>query len=646
MGPMHRARKESLMATFDEIMAAAVNADKAGDTAAAQMLVDLARGQTQKTPKQVDKADPHYMPSVQEYDAAPPSQPPQDRFGDTIKDAVEAPLAATKAFGAGLLDQDNSISLQNMPDWVPEALRRPAATIADTAMTGLSAAGTALAFGAGAVGEAVGGSPTNEKKLARDLMMGLEVGVPQLAGVTGTTRRAAKAAERLSRTPTPTQQTARAADDLGITPSLGAGGKVRSMTSSALEKVPFSGSAIAKDAQRFVGEVERAFDGLSARVGKAQGAPGAGEALQSGANKFITDFKSKSSELYGAVGEAIPAETKVQSPATLEAIRDALAPFADKPEIAKQLGLNKWAAIAADLEGGLSWKAASDLRSSIGGSIGKMNGAMKDMDQGRLSQVYGTLTADLESAAKAAGPDAEKAWNRASNFYRRGAERISDTLDKTVKADSPERAFEAFEAMTKDGRSSSNSKRLYRMKSSMPKQDWDVVASSIVDRMGRVSAGGRDADGGGFSPAKFLTDWNKMSPEAKSILLPPDVRKEMTKLARVAEGSKRANAERNYSNTGQINAAVATGVGAGLSPSLTATILGGAYISSKALTNVRMLKALNAAGRGDLKQLRALERSNSPFAQDAATVLRVTAAEAAQGGSAINTDQQPAQMAN
>lgn len=31
------------MATFDEIMAAAVNADKAGDTQAAQMLVDLAR---------------------------------------------------------------------------------------------------------------------------------------------------------------------------------------------------------------------------------------------------------------------------------------------------------------------------------------------------------------------------------------------------------------------------------------------------------------------------------------------------------------------------------------------------------------------------------------------------------------------------
>ena len=636
------------MATFDEIMAAAVNADKAGDSAAAQMLVDLARGQMPK-PAQQDMSDPHYMPGAEAYDAAPPSPKPQDKFGDTIKAATEGPVAATKAFGAGLLDQDKSISLQNMPDWVPPAFRRPAATAADAAMTGLSAAGTVYALGAGTVGEVLGGSPTNEKKLARDLMMMGEVAVPQLAGTSSIVRaggKAARAAEKLSKPATDLQASARAADDLGITPSLAAGGKVRAMTSAALEKAPFSGSVIAQDASRFVGEVERAFDGLTVRVGKSQGASGAGEALQSGANKFVSDFRKRSDELYTEVGRQIPKDTLVQSPATMEAIAEALEPFADKPEIAKRLGLDKWAAIAADLEGGLSWQAASDLRSSIGQSIGKINGTLSDMDQGRLKQVYGTLTADLEKAATAAGPDAEKAWKRAGNYYRRGAERIQDALDKTIKADSPERAFEAFEAMTRDGRSSANSKRLYKMKSAMPKQEWDTVAASIVDRMGQPTAGLRDAEGAGFSPAKFLTDWNKMSPEAKSILLPPDVRKEMTKLAKVAEGSKRANAERNFSNTGQINAALLAGFGGAVDLGITSSVLTGAYLSSKALTNVRMLKALNAAGRGDLKQLKAIERSSSPFAKDAATILRISAAEAAQGGNASNTSNQPAQVAN
>ncbi|MGB0854618.1 MAG: hypothetical protein ACPGSI_15090, partial [Pikeienuella sp.] len=316
------------------------------------------------------------------------------------------------------------------------------------------------------------------------------------------------------------------------------------------------------------------------------------------------------------------------------------------PEIAKRLGLDKWAKIAVDLEDGLSWQAATDLRSSIGQSVGKINGTLADMDQGRLKQVYGTLTADLEQAAIAAGPNAEKAWRRANNHYRRGAQRIEDALDKTVKADSPERAFEAFEALTKNERSTANANRLYKMKASLPKAEWDTVAASIVDRLGRVSAGQRGADGDGFSPSAFLTNWNKMSPEAKSILLPADVRNEMTKLARVAEGSKRANAERNFSNTGQINAALLAAGGGAVDFGLTASVLSGAFISSKALTNRRMLRALNAGARGDMRQLRALEKSSSPFAKDAATVLRISAAESAQGGSAANEPQAPVQVAN
>lgn len=635
------------MATFDEIMAAAVNADKAGDTQAAQMLVDLARQSQGQAAPVTGSANPPENDPMVPFAEAPgtpqtPSPKQQDRFGDTIKSATAAPYAATKAYGAGLLDQENSISLQNMPEWVPDALKRPAATIADTAMTGLNLAGTAYALGAGTVGEVFGGSPTQEKKLARDLMMMGEVAVPELAGSSSIVRAAgagARASENLSRPATATQKTARAADDLGITPSLGAGGKVRSMTSAALEKVPFAGSVIAKDATRFVGEVERAFDGLSAQVGKAQGANAAGEALQAGANKFVAEFKDRSGRLFNDVGAKIPADTLVQSPDTLKAIREAFAPFADKPELARRLGLDKWANIATDLEGGLSWEAASALRSSIGKSVGKLNGPMADMDGGRLKQVYGTLTADLEKAAIAAGPEAEKAWRRANNYYRRGAERIESALDKTIKADSPERAFEAFEAMTKEGRSSANANRLYKIKNAMPAQEWDTVAASIVDRLGQVSAGQKGADGGGFSPAAFLTNWNKMSPEAKSILFPPEVRKEMNKLAEVAEGSKRANAERNFSNTGQINAALLVAGGGAVDLGLTATALTGSYLGAKALTNPRMLRALNAAGRGDLRQLKAIERSSSPFAKDAATILRINAAGAAQGSA--NTSNPP-----
>ena len=625
------------MATFDEIMQAAANADKAGDTDAAQKLVDMAR---QYIPAPVESDV--MMPTAYDPSEPAPAQK-MDRFGDTIKAATKGPIAATKAFGAGLVNQDDSISLQNMPDWVPGPLRRPAATLADTAMTGLGAAGTAYAFGAGLVGEAVGGSPTQEKKLARDLMMMGEVAVPQLAGSSGAlvaTAKAAKAAERIgSKVPTELQASARAAEDLGITPSLGAGGKGRAMTAATLEKVPLSGGVIAKDATRFVGDVERAFDSAVSRVGPVTGAERAGGALQSGLSKYVVDFKEKASGLYNRVGDKIPETTMIQAPETVGMIRDALAPFADKPEIAKRLGLNSWAGIADDLESGLSWRAASDLRTKIGESIGKITGPMADMDQGRLKQVYGKLTDDMEAAAKAAGPEAEAAWRRANNYYKRGAARISNDLDKTISAKNPERAFEAFAAMTKADRAGSDANRLYKIKASMPRDQWGEVAATIVDRLGRATPGAQNAAGDVFSPTKFLTEWNKMSAEAKRVLLPQDVRVELDKLAKVSDLAKTARAERNFSNSGAIVTGAGVGAAGVTAPVHTALFLGGAWGSSKLLTTPHTLRALNKLARGDAREMRAMANGNGPFAQDAATVLRMTAAEAAQGGIPANREQ-------
>lgn len=52
----------------------------------------------------------------------------------------------------------------------------------------LGGLGTGLAGASGLVGEAVGQNQTDERQLARDLVMGLEVSAPELAGVSGTIR--------------------------------------------------------------------------------------------------------------------------------------------------------------------------------------------------------------------------------------------------------------------------------------------------------------------------------------------------------------------------------------------------------------------------------------------------------------------------
>lgn len=275
-----------------------------------------------------------------------------------------------------------------------------------------------------------------------------------------------------------------------------------------------------------------------------------------------------------------------------------------------------------------------------------MNGPLADMDQGRIKQAYGTLTQDLEAAAKSAGPDAEKAWRSATSYYRRGAERIEKALDKSIKADSPERAFEAFVNMAGKNRASADAKRMRRIKASMPREEWNEMAATIVDRIGRSKPGAQSAAGDEFSPGVFLTEWNKMSDEAKSVLFPQETRAQLTKLAEVSELAKSANAERNFSNSGQIVVGAASGAGLASAPLTTASILLGANISSRALTSTRMLRAMNRAARGDAKQLRTIANGGGPLAQDAQTILRMTAAESAAGGNAANAMTEPRLRAN
>lgn len=641
------------MATFQELMDAAVNADNAGDPEAARMLVEMAES-TRGSRPQANEVFDGLLQAGPDAPLTPTADAPSsgtiadqvDSFGPTIRAATKGPLSATRTFARGVVDQSQSPTMAALPENMPNALKEPVARVGDTLGTAGSALGTAFGFGAGLVGEIAGGSPTRERQLARDLMMAGQVAIPELAGVSSAALAAqsgARASRQLSGAVTETQSGARAADELGITPSLGAGGKARGMTAAALEKIPGAGSVISRDATRFVGEVEDAFNRTVASIGTPRNAQGAGDALQSGLNRFVKNFKSKSEKLFNRVGDYIPASTNIQASETANVIRESISLFENTPEIAQQLGLSRWAKIADELEGGnLTWSAVKDYRSSIGANIGSLKGALTDQSDAQLKRIYASLTKDMEAAAKSAGPEAFSAWKRANKHYARGARQIERDLDKTISAQSPERAFEAFVNMMRKDRASADAQRMFSIKSAMPANEWREVSASIVDRLGRPSAGRQSADGNSFSPATFLTEWNKLSDEAKSVLFPGGVRKEISNLAKVADLAKAANAERNMSNTA--TAVTGAGIGAGFisAPVTTMSFLGGSYLSAKAFTSPPLLRAMNRMARGDTRQMRALAKGTNDIAQDARTILRITAAESAATDNAANAASEPA----
>jgi hypothetical protein len=227
---------------------------------------------------------------------------------------------------------------------------------------------------------------------------------------------------------------------------------------------------------------------------------------------------------------------------------------------------------------------------------------VSDIPRAQVKQLYGGLSDDLRGAAQAAGPDAVQAFSRASNYYRAGMGRmdvLSDVLDKNG---GPEQVFNGAISGTKDGAT-----RLRSVMQSLQPEQQQVVASTVFKRMGQATAGNQNAAGDVFSPETFLTNYNKMSPEAKSALFDrvPGLREQADNLADVAEnlreGSrvfKNASGTAGGENQSEIfKHLVSLGAGAvmghgGGSPGAIAgagaALVGvpsSAYMLSKALTN-------------------------------------------------------------
>jgi hypothetical protein len=155
-----------------------------------------------------------------------------------------------------------------------------------------------------------------------------------------------------------------------------------------------------------------------------------------------------------------------------------------------------------------------------------------DIPRAQVKRLYGGLTADMQGAAQEAGPDAVQAFNRASNYYQAGMKRmdvLSDVLDKNG---GPEQVFNGAMAGTKDGAT-----RLRAVMQSLQPEQQQVVASTVFKRMGQATAGNQNAAGDIFSPETFLTNYNRMSPEAKSALFDrfPDLRDQADNMADVAQ---------------------------------------------------------------------------------------------------------------
>tara|TARA_R110000796_G_scaffold215422_1_gene331415 strand:+ start:1152 stop:3086 length:1935 start_codon:yes stop_codon:yes gene_type:complete len=577
-------------------------------------------------------------------------------FGDVIsrmtKPSTDAFQTYMKGAGSSLgqlfggdSQEDISPTYQQIPSSVPNALRRPAAAVGDYGMGLLSGASAGLGALTGLAGEVFGQSPTGEKRLASDLMAGLEVSAPQLAGSTSQLTRLARQSSsnvipggRKFGEITPRMVTARAAEELGVLPTMGMQGRLGSMVESGLEASPISNPFISSRTGKVIDQLDEAAQAASAKAGTATTIETAGEGLTKGAQTWVNKFQKRASDLYGQLDQYVRPDDLLVAPNTVKALEE-IVRYADLyPNMSKHIGADKYRGLLQDLKLGgvetaIPYALLKDIRTTYGTSIGNLNGPLAGMDANKLNRIYGALSDDMRMAAEASGPNALKAWERANKFYKGGADRIENVLKPLLDAKTGVDAYKKMENILLEGNVKQSLNSLMRIRNSLPKDDFDTFRSTLINRLGRAKPGAQDAGGEIFSPSVFLTNYNRMEKGPRRIVF-GELNEEMSKLAKVVDLAKDASKDLNRSRTAtgtmSAGAVLAGSYGvAGSVPMLKAIAIAGAVnaASGLALTSKPFLRGLNAAAKNDLGPLRRIAQSDGIFSADAQTVMRMLAAQ-------------------
>lgn len=546
-------------------------------------------------------------------------------FGDITQEAMKQPLEALQYYGQRITEPDRNLAQR----------------AGDVGMAGLMGLGTAYAGGAGALAEIFAGDPTQERKLARDLMMAGEVAVPELTGVTSSASRLGRKvsagklpiSSREYGEMTPRMEAARAAQEISITPSAGMQGRLPSMLEAGLEASPFSAGQVQRGRERVISEMQEVSQQSASDLGIPTTIEKAGEKIKAGSADFVKQFKQKSTALYNDLDRYIRPNDLVVAPSTSDALETILQYSDEHPEISKMVNLQKYQPFLKGfrqdgIDTAIPYELIKDLRTTFGESLSTNSGPLGDLSQAKIKQIYGALTDDMEQAAISSGPEAHRAWRRANQYYKAGRNFIDETLAKVLNVDTETAAYNKLHNMLIEGNARQSTKDILTIKRRLPEDAFNDFRATVVNRMGLAKKGGQDDLGEVFSPQTFLTNYNKMADTSRKIVFGKTA-PELNKLAKTINSFKEAGLDTNFSKTAPtlttqgIISAFATGaLGLGTTVAIVAANKGSAAF----LTNVKVLKALNAAARNDISLLQKIAQGSDLIAAEAQTILRTSAA--------------------
>ena len=451
-----------------------------------------------------------------------------------------------------------------------------------------AAAGSAGA-GAGIAQEIAPGSTGAE-------ITGLLVGAVAPTAVAGSVRRLVRGGEGTRQA---MEKTVKEFADAGVEPTVGMATRRRfnQAVESGLAILPGSSGRMAAYAERSARKLYDNVDNVTAGIAPIRSTDKAGAAIEAGVKSYVQNFKAKWRRLDAQVNLDPKAVIRVANTrGTMVEMGDPvnLAAYPQLAKIAERLD-------TISQKGMMSYGDLRTFRSSVGALIPESYAA--SLPQGQLKKLYASLTDDLRAHLTATNPKALAAFERSNKYYAAAMNRLDERLAPILHSDIPERMFLALERSGHAGPTVINA-----AKRSIGKDNWDVVAGTIFQRMGMAKAGAQDAAGEIFSVETFLTNWNKYARNRGTIESltagtsgGAQFAKDMTAVAKVAERFREAG--RVFANPSGTARAIAN-VGLGTSVATAAitgqvqtaatimTVATAANLSARSFTNPKFVRFL------------------------------------------------------
>lgn len=414
-------------------------------------------------------------------------------------------------------------------------------------------------------------------------------------------------------------------DRVKVDPTLPAVAQNRGVStiSQAIKETPFAGGSVVSGSQKSVEQTGKAAGTVASGYGDATTPVQAGRGIQAGAREFVsgenaavsaddairlptraTSLAQKAEALYGRAGAMIDKKAPVALDNTASALQGVAGRFSSSAEFGATLVDPKFKSWYDKLQnaGTLTWDELKEFRSYVGRKISQPM-VVADIPRADLKNLYAGISKDLSKAAgDLGGPAAQRAYAQADKYWSAGMGRVEKAISDVLKVDNPEAAYQQIISAAQAKGSRADIGKLYALRRSMSDEEWSDVASTVISQMGRKTAGASDAlEEVNFSPTTFVTEYQKLSDQAKAVLFRTtgnaELRKSLDSLVNVAAAQKNVERLANTSGTGRVG--IATAIGAGTIADLPSTlaVLGSVAAGGKLMMwppFVRWLTATNS----------------------------------------------------